>query len=1150
MPANSGIAFVLVPHLDPSHESLMVDLLSRQTRMPVTEAADGALLEANHVYIIPPSKYLAVAAGRLRLTPSPGRRGQTAIDFSLESLAADQGERAIGIILSGTGSHGSQGLRDVKHAGGMVMVQDPTSAEYDQMPRNAISTGLVDFVLRPEAMPPVLMRYVAHPYLSGDAAGGTDSSQAAEVTSILAFLQSRLKFDFRPYRRPMIVRRIHRRMSLAHIGTLADYLAHLRSDPAEGEALCKDLLIGVTSFFRGREAFQVLETRVIPELLASIGPDRAIRVWVPACGTGEEAYSIAMLFLERFSAAGRPANLQVFATDIDDESLEVARQGVYPDAIQGDVGKRRLERFFTRVDNTHYQVTKLLRETIVFAPQNLLTDAPFSRIDLISCRNMLIYLESEVQDKVIAVFHFALNEGGYLLLGPSESVGRSADLFTSLAKKERVYRRTGPTRRELVDIPIVGGTARRPPPPAAVQAPVARGFADLLSDVLAGTFAPASVLMNRRYEVLALQGPVDDYLTVAPGELTSDLLSMLRKGLRAPMRAACQRAMRLGETVRYPDARVLRHGGYARCVIAVRPLTEPRSAEGLLLVTLEEGAPDAKGAGKALPPQELEESVVVQHLESELRNTRDDLQSTIEEMESANEELKASNEEVMSMNEELQSANEELETSKEELQSLNEEITTVNNQLQDKVDQLDQANSDLLNLLANADVAMMFLSPDLRIMRFTPATGRLLNVIASDIGRPLQDFAPKFSDPDLAEDCRTVLRTLTPLEREVGGEGERRYLRRIRPYRTVDDRIDGVVVAFIDMTERLAKEHERERAEREAAESARLAAIVDNLPAGAVYVEADALRVNPAAERITGFTAGELRSRTDWFARLYGAQAAEARREYETLLGASGAPLQTTITGKDGRPRTLAIRARRFDHQEVWLVEDVTAVTNLQERQEEIERRLAAARQAERMSMARDLHDDLGGELAGLGLLAHDLREQLEAEDSPHAPGFGRLVERLRVMHERVRTMARGLQPVSADPDGLAVALQDLVRTQQTSSGVSCRLVSDALVPTEDLTVATHLFYIAQEAVTNAVRHAEPSEVIVELTTGGEELHLRVTDDGIGFDDERARRAGGLGLSTMRQRCREIGGAFSIDRRKGGGTVVACDLPRRLNLEG
>ena len=860
MPPDSGIAIVLVPHLDPAHESLMVELLARHTTMPVVEAENGMPVEANRVYIIPPNKYMTIHDGVLRLTgPIERRSSQTSIDLFLRSLAEDQQERSICVILSGTGSHGALGLKAVKAAGGMAMVQDPTTAEYDRMPQSAISTGLADFVLPPEQMPEALIKYIKHAYVNGGARIEEIPQAADQLTQLLALLKTRSKFDFRAYRKKMLTRRIERRMSLNQLDSIPQYLKFLRENPEEIKLLVKDLFISVTSFFRDPEAFEHLVKEAIAPLVAGKESDAVIRVWAPGCATGEEPYSIAILLQEQLAAAHKNCRVQIFATDVDDDALVVARQGLYPESISTDVSPERLSRFFTKVDDHTYQVNKQIRETVTFAVQNLISDAPFTKLDLISCRNLLIYLEPDVQKKVVTLFHFALVEGGYLFLGSSETIGRQVDLFDTLSKKWRIYRRIGPPRPERVDFPIVAGVeteqkARRPAGAATAQ-PV--NFAEVTQRLLLEDYAPAAVLINRKYEIFYYFGPCALYLELPTGQPTHDLTLMAREGLRTKLRGAVHRAMRDNQTVMLSGVQIKRNGGYYTVKATVRPVQTPKSAEGMLLITFQDEAksvaPSAE-QGEQARAEAADESTVRQ-LEFELKATREDLQSTIEEMESSNEELKASNEEIMSMNEELQSANEELETSKEELQSLNEELSTVNNQLQEKVDELEKANNDMANLLNCTDIATVFLDNTFRIKLFTPASTRLFNLIVSDIGRPIGDITARFNDPDLLGDAQEVLRQLAPREKEIATTGGEWWSRRISPYRTRDNRIDGVVITFVDITERKKATDAVVR---------RLAAVVESSADAIISNDLDgAIRTwNSGAERLYGYAAEEIIGRS------------------------------------------------------------------------------------------------------------------------------------------------------------------------------------------------------------------------------------------------------------------------------------------------
>lgn len=835
MPPDSGMAFVLIPHLDPTRKSLMVELLGKQTRMPVVEAAHGMPIEPNHVYVIPPNKYLAIKQRRLVLSAPPqGPAGQTAIDFALRSLAEDQHEHAIGIVLSGTGSHGTAGLKEVKLAGGLVLVQDPTTAQHEQMPRSALEAGIpVDFVLAPEKMAEAIVSYLQHAPALAVAGESTDSSTPDGLGVILALLKERTKTDFGFYRKNMILRRIQRRMALLKVAELSGYIDRLRKDSDEVAALRRDLLIGVTTFFREPDAFKVLAKEALPDLIGEASADAPLRVWIPACATGEEAYSVAILLFEQFSAARKAPNVQLFASDVDQKSLNIARRGVYPDSIAGAVSAERLQHFFTRIETHQYQVAKQLREVITFAPQNLISDPPFSRLDLVSCRNALIYLEPDIQARVIELLHFALKPGGYLILGQSESIGTATDLFEPVSRRWRVYRRTEGVRHRPLILPVA---------PMA-RATVAEAFepvrrtgtsdTELMQRLLLAEFAPAAILANRNYQILSVQGPVVNYLRLPPGALTHDLLAMARESLRGAIRAACEKAVRKGTVVRNVAARVRRNGKYVPCHISVRPIIRREAKEELLMIVFEDTiAPAAHGR----PHRAARDTTVTRQLEEELRSTREDLQRTITELENSNADLQASNEEVMSINEELQSTNEELESSREELKSINEELTTVNNQLEEKVNDLDAANHDLNNLTAATDIAIVFLDVEMRIRRFTAPAQQLLNLLPADVGRPLQHLAPILSDGSLLEDARVVMASRAPVEKEVFSSDERWYLRRVLPYAV--DGIAGVVVAFIDITRRVQGE----------AQARRLAAILLD--------SSDAIAVMDLEGRITAWNRG------------------------------------------------------------------------------------------------------------------------------------------------------------------------------------------------------------------------------------------------------------------------------------------------------
>lgn len=806
VPANSGFAFVLVQHLDPDHDSMMVELLSRATSMTVQQIADGMPVVPDHVYMIPPNAYVTIENRTLRVVRPKEPRGlRMPINRFFRSLAEDVQEDAVCIVLSGTGTDGTQGLRSIKEYGGTAIVQDPASAGYDGMPKAAIATGMADIVCAPELMLENLMAHRGSIIPSGDAQAHAAPNKN-DINAVLALLKARLNFDFGYYKKNTLKRRIERRMALREVDDVRAYLRVLRGDSNELKSLFKDMLISVTNFFRDPETMEILANTVVPDLVKVVTDDRPLRIWVPACASGEEAYTLAILFLEAFEAARIKPNLQIFATDVDMDALDIGRLGIYPENISGDITPERLKRHFVR-ERQGYRVNTRLRETVVFAAQNLIADPPFSRMDLISCRNLLIYLEPDIQKKIIPLFHFSLTNDGYLFLGSSESVGRHGELFSQIVNKVRIYRKLPAAKQPALNLPIAAGEGLRGG--AYTKATDLRQKASALDDLVHRTlldfFAPAAVLINPKMVVQYFHGATLNYLNQPNGEPTQNLLDLASPNVRGNLRALVTKVLQTGEIAASAGLR-LDPGGDSekRLKITVIPVRE--DPVSLMLVTFE----DIRVAGSkpmpALDEDILNEGGVVRQLEFELQATREDLQSTIEELETSNEELKASNEEVMSMNEELQSTNEELETSKEELQSLNEELNTVNSQLQEKLNELESSNNDFSNLLASTDLATVFLDTDLRIKRVTPASRRLFNIIPSDIGRLLTDITFRVVDPALMDDIGHVLETLVPIEREVRAPAEGTapaewYWRRLLPYRTRENRIEGVVITYTNITD-------------------------------------------------------------------------------------------------------------------------------------------------------------------------------------------------------------------------------------------------------------------------------------------------------------------------------------------------------------
>ena len=827
VPPDSGMAFVLVSHLDPSHTSILTEILQRTTTMPVVEAQDQMKVVPNSVYAIPPNRDMAIFHGALQLSVPDQPRGQRMpIDAFLRSLAEDQGEQAIGIILSGTGTDGTLGLRAILGAGGVSLVQEPTTAKYDGMPTSAINAGYATHILPVEKMPEALV--------SGIRALNQLPAAPAVVTSglnrILMQLRSATGHDFTQYKKSTIGRRIERRMSMHDIEDKEVYARYLKEHPAEAQALFKELLINVTNFFRDSEAFDALKHDILPQLFAGKPEDYVFRVWVAGCASGEEAYSIAILLHEYMDEAHREFKILLYATDLDDDAIAVARAGIYPPNIAQDVSPERLRRFFVKED-AGYRVKKNIREMVVFAIQNVIKDPPFTRLDLLSCRNLMIYLEPEIQNRLIPAFHYALKPGGVLFLSPSESIASHPDLFTPLNRKWKFYRAAGSiaSTRAVMD----GGLVWTKGPNAKVADETIKkiketNFAELTKRALLQSFAPASVVTDARGNILYVHGDTGKYLRPAPGQATLNVIEMAREGLQLELRAALLLAAAGSEaadqsaTFQSREVSVKTNGHFHLVHLNVRPLPSPDSGEKLLLVSFQEAArpmseklaPAPTGNGKPGRGKGAEGASEqrVEEMERELAYTKENLQATIEEQQASNEELKSTNEELQSTNEELQSTNEELETSKEELQSVNEELVTVNAELQAKIEQLAGMQNDMKNLLDNVNVGTIFLDEHLSIRRFTRDAARVYRLVATDLGRSLSDIKSDIESEYLLSNAQTVLDTLVPWEREVRTTSGAWYLARIQPYRTLDNVIDGVVLTFTDISQRVEAESAKRNA--------------------------------------------------------------------------------------------------------------------------------------------------------------------------------------------------------------------------------------------------------------------------------------------------------------------------------------------------
>jgi two-component system CheB/CheR fusion protein len=878
VPADSGLAFAVILHLSPDHESTLHTLLQRCTGMRVVQVVERVKVEPDTLYVIPPAKWLRAADGFLNVDVMAAGRGRhVAVDLFFRSLADTHGPHSAAIVLSGADGDGAIGIRRIKERGGLTIAQDPQEAEQNGMPLSSIATGMVDWVLPVEDMVPRLLAYYRmegelklppeEPPAAQGPRAAPDPHESA-LRSVLNFLRNRTGRDFSCYKRATILRRIGRRMQVNGIDDLTGYLACLRMRPGEAGALLQDLLISVTNFFRDEESFVALAAQ-IPLLFAAKRPNEPVRAWVAACATGEEAYSVAMLLTEHARSMDTPPLIQVFATDLDEQAIQTARDGIYPATIEADVSEDRLRRFFVK-ERHGYRVRRELREMVLFAQHDVLKDSPFSRVDLITCRNFLIYLTPEAQERVFNTFHFALLPGGRLFLGSSESVDEVSPLFSVLDKKHRLYAQrpaprlprpipSGPSTLALAmgientaqSAPVIAGAAFAHLPSLPARMP--RGMEGRhqswgeLHLRLLEQLSPPSVLVDSEYDIVHLSPKAGEFLQYSGGEPNRNLLRMAHQGLRIELRAALYQVAQTRLPTDMPPI-TLDLGGET-VHVAIRVTAANDLGEGMFLVVFNRQSPDVvQPSGEPVAPR-AESDPVARHLDQELERMKTHLRDTVEQYEASTEELKASNEELQAMNEELRSATEELETSREELQSINEELSTVNLELKSKVDELGNANSDMHNLMDATAIATVFLDRELCITRFTPTAVEIFNLIPTDVGRPLTDLTSHLHYGELGDDARLVLDRLVPIEREVGQVDGSWFLARLLPYRTIDDRIAGVVLTFVNITER--KRAEEVRLWLSAVVTASSDAIIS------FSVDQTILSWNGGAERIFGYTAAE-----------------------------------------------------------------------------------------------------------------------------------------------------------------------------------------------------------------------------------------------------------------------------------------------------
>lgn len=1183
LPEDTGMAFVLVQHLDPRHDSKLVELLGKSTRMPVLEATHGLAVQPDHVYVIAPDTALALAADGTLQTEArgEGRGPHLPIDHFFRSLAARGNNGAIGVVLSGTGTDGTLGLEEVKGAGGITFAQDEATAKYAGMPMAALHSGCVDLVLSPQRIAGELARIGRHPYLIArpDEEAGPPAVERREeedlFRSVLALLRTTSGVDFSAYRDTTIRRRILRRMMLRD-GSLTAYVDRLRNDRGELDALYQDILINVTKFFREAEVFETLKQRVFPQILAAKQGDAPIRIWVPGCSTGQEAYSLGIALLEFLDDKPVHPPVQIFATDLSDSvSLQKARTGLYPSSLEAEVSPERLRRFFQQEDS-HYRISKALRELVVFARQNVAADPPFSRIDLISCRNLLIYLSPTLQKRVIPTFHYALNPGGYLVLGAAETIGAHTDLFAVVDQPQRIYTRksTGPARpyphfhAEDHQARLTGAREAAAPPPAA-QADWQREA----DRVAAERYVPPGVLINDEFDILQFRGRTGAFLAPAPGEPSHSLLKMAREGLFMAVRGAVVDCQRSGTAVHRPQVRIRGDGVEREVDLQVMPIGLPQSRERCYLVLFEETSRRATpGEPVATDGMATDSGTELSRTRQELASTREYLQSLIEQQDAANEELKSANEEILSSNEELQSTNEELETAKEELQSINEELTTVNEQLQHRNAELAHLNDDMTNLLASSGVAKVVLGIDLRIRRFTPAAAKLLGLLSGDIGRPIGHLKAGVELADMETLVGEVIASVQPQEREVRGPDGRAYQLRIHPYRTTDNRIDGAVLVLFDIEE-LRRARTSLRDERDYAQ-----AIVETVREPLLVLDSQ-LNVQTANSAFyTTFRVAPPQTLGRLLFELGNHQwnIPELREQLAEVLSRNKnfSDFEVRHDFESIGVKVMRLCARRIVREDtngeliLLAIEDRTEAARLEEQDQKHLAQVVEADRSKTVFLAMLAHE-LRNPLAPIRHAMHILHRADVPDDLAHRMRamVERQVQQLTRLVDDLLDIARinkGRVELSKQRLELGALLRAVVEAARPACeakrvALTTSLPESAVVLDAD---ATRLFQVVGNLLSNACKFTDPGgQVRLSLESNGDYAVVRVSDNGIGIaaeqvphvfdmfmqaDNSPAHSRGGLGLglALVKQYVEAHGGtASATSQGVGRGSEFALHLP-------
>jgi len=1203
LPRDTGMAFVLLQHLPAKQHSMLAQILSKATVLPVEEVREGMVPEPDHVYILPPGEMMEIRQGGLRLARREVFEGRyLPVDAFLNSLAEERGGQAIGVILSGTASDGVQGMKAIKEAGGITFAQDEHTAKYPGMPQSSIAAGCVDFILTPEGIARELARIARHPFI-GPAIQETLMKPGDESLfgQVLSLLKGDTGVDFTFYKHSTIKRRTFRRMALMKVDNLQDYLVYLNEHPEEITALYADILINVTSFFRDPEVFDELKQSVFPALMQDRPPDRPIRIWVPGCSTGEEVYSLIIALLESFTETGKEVPLQIFGTDIDNAAIEVARAGKYGEHVLENLSPQRLGRFFVRADSG-YQIHKSIRDRCTFARQNLIKDPPFSHLDLISCRNVLIYLGPVLQKKIIPIFHFALKPNGFLILGKSEAIGAFQEMFTLVDKKQKFYVKKELPGRVPLKFSLEAYAEREDLSVRALAPEELPSPLDLTREadrIILARFAPAGVVVDENLNIMQFRGHTGPFLEPMPGEASLNLLRMLREGLRAEAGAGLHQAIKSGTPVRKDVLKVKYNSRILEVNVEVFPVSPTAFKDRYYLVVFEDVTPAARPEAEILAVRRRKGKVTskdsrIADLEHELAATKEYLQATIEEQEATLEELKSTNEEIMSSNEELQSLNEELEASREELQSANEELATVNEELENRNLELTQTNDDLVNLLSSVNFPILFLDQNLRIRRFNTVAKDVLHLIPTDVGRPIGDIKTGLEIADFEALLREASDNLRIQTLEVQDREGRWYALQIRPYKTAEKKIEGLVLTLADVTQMKQSMRNLECA-RDVAQS-----IIQTMGVPLLVLDSNlnVISANDSFCQTFKVAPQETENRPLYEIGDRQFDIPELRRLLEEIL-----PQQTVFQGFEvdqsfhrvGR-RVLVLNARRLRQEPgpdliLLAMLDVTAQKELEETLKESERKLKtlnvellSAQECERESVALTLHEELAQNLVALKLKLGDIKSHLPADPPGAKEALDQALQNLDSLVKGARDLSWGLRPQALDL-GLTPAIRHLMEQFRQYFEIDAAFKVPALDELFAPQTQVMIYRVLQEALVNVVKHAQATRVELHLDRMDRTVRFQVADNGIGFQvgkhigieegkkikpsPDPAWLVGGLpflvtdngkgfkvvpealgvaagrnmGLALMEGRIRLLGGALSITSEANAGTRITFTIP-------